>query len=352
MQNFLLLAESARPASRCCSSAGPSTTIDELLMSAEYILNEGNRNVILCERGIRTFEAATRNTLDLSAVPGDQARQPPADGGGPQPRHGPARPRAADVAAGVAAGADGVIVEVHPNPEHALCDGPSRCPRTRSPSTPTACSTSRAGPASRLKPVVESGSVTTVALIGVGLMGGSLGLAARERAGGRRCARLQPDAGHPRPRPGARRHHDRLREGSMATCAGADLIFVCTPVRMVVGHVREALAAAPPLRRCHQRRKHQGPAHARAVAGGAAPLHRRAPAVRGGDRRRSQRAELAVPGRDLLRHPRRPRRRGRLPAAVRVPRRHRRPPSGRRPGRARPARWPSSVTCRTCWPTC
>ena len=69
MQNFLLLAEVGKAASRCCSSAGPSATIEELLMAAEYIIKEGNRQVILCERGIRTFETATRNTLDVSAVP-------------------------------------------------------------------------------------------------------------------------------------------------------------------------------------------------------------------------------------------------------------------------------------------
>ena len=125
MQNFQLLSEVGRcRTSRCCSSAASSATIEEWLMAAEYILNEGNREVILCERGIRTFETATRNTLDLGAVPVVQlASHLPVV---VDPSHATGRP---DLVlplslAAVAAGADGVLVETHPNPEHALCDGP------------------------------------------------------------------------------------------------------------------------------------------------------------------------------------------------------------------------------------
>ena len=86
MQNFLLLAEVGKAGRPVLLKRGTATTIEELLMSAEYIVKEGNRDVILCERGIRTFETATRNTLDISAVPGDQDRQPPAGGRRPEPR--------------------------------------------------------------------------------------------------------------------------------------------------------------------------------------------------------------------------------------------------------------------------
>ena len=103
---------------------GLSSTLEEFLMAAEYILASGNRSVILCERGIRTFERATRNTLDLSAVAVlKQWTHLPVL---VDPSHGtghaalvPAMARAA-----VAAGADGLLIEVHPHPERALSDGP------------------------------------------------------------------------------------------------------------------------------------------------------------------------------------------------------------------------------------
>ena len=104
---------------------GMSATIEEWLMAAEYIMAEGNSNVILCERGIRTFETATRNTLDLSAIPRDQAHEPPADHRRPEPRHRAIATWCQPMAlAAVAAGADGLIIEVHPEPDTALSDGP------------------------------------------------------------------------------------------------------------------------------------------------------------------------------------------------------------------------------------
>ena len=147
----------------------------------------------------------------------------------------------------VAAGADGVIVETHPNPEHALCDGPQSLPhgglrRVRR----AACATWSPGPARRSPDADErTPRVSTVAVIGVGLMGGSLGLAARQLAGVARGPRLQPDAGT---------LDLALERGAITeacgsleeAAAGADLVFVCTPVRLVVEHVRGALAAAPP----------------------------------------------------------------------------------------------------------
>ena len=103
---------------------GLSATIEEWLMSAEYILSAGNPNVILCERGIRTFEKYTRNTFDLSAIPlvHDRSHLPViAD-----PSHATGfRDQAAPMArAAVAAGADGLMIEIHDDPENALSDGP------------------------------------------------------------------------------------------------------------------------------------------------------------------------------------------------------------------------------------
>ncbi len=124
MQNFRLLKEVGAQAKPVILKRGMSSTIKELLLSAEYIMSEGNYNVILCERGIRTFEDATRNTLDLSAVPviKQNSHLPVIV----DPSHGTGKwdlvtPLAL---AALAVGADGIMVEVHPRPEEALSDGP------------------------------------------------------------------------------------------------------------------------------------------------------------------------------------------------------------------------------------
>lgn len=123
MQNFRLLTEVGSYNKPVLLKRGLSATIKEFLMSAEYIMSRGNHNVILCERGIRTFETATRNTLDLSAIPViKQLSHLPIV---VDPSHGvgkwdlvPAMARAA-----IAVGADGLLIEVHPNPAEALSDG-------------------------------------------------------------------------------------------------------------------------------------------------------------------------------------------------------------------------------------
>jgi len=123
MQNFSLLAEVGRAPKPVLLKRGPSATIRELLLAAEHIMSQGNCNVILCERGIRTFETATRNTLDIAAIPvlKEQTHLPVIV----DPSH--ASGRASLVIplalAAVAAGADGLIVEVHPSPEAAQSDG-------------------------------------------------------------------------------------------------------------------------------------------------------------------------------------------------------------------------------------
>mgnify|MGYP002732211307 FL=1 len=123
MQNFDLLKEVGKTDKPILLKRGLSSTIQEWLMSAEYIMSEGNERIILCERGIRTYETATRNTLDLSCVPilHELSHLPVVV----DPSHatGKARLVAPMSAAAVAAGADGLMIEVHNDPAHALCDG-------------------------------------------------------------------------------------------------------------------------------------------------------------------------------------------------------------------------------------
>jgi len=123
MQNFSLLRELGRALKPVLLKRGISATIEEWLLSAEYVLAGGNKNVILCERGIRTFESFTRNTLDISAIPVvQQLSHLPVVA---DPSHGTGRrDKVASMArAAVAAGADGLIIEVHRDPDHALSDG-------------------------------------------------------------------------------------------------------------------------------------------------------------------------------------------------------------------------------------
>lgn len=123
MQNFDLLKEVGRTKMPVLLKRGMANTVQELLMSAEYILSEGNFNVILCERGIRTFEDATRFTFDISAIPviKNLSHLPcMADPSHAAGKWGLVAPCAK---AAVAAGSDGLIIEVHPNPEEALSDG-------------------------------------------------------------------------------------------------------------------------------------------------------------------------------------------------------------------------------------
>jgi 3-deoxy-7-phosphoheptulonate synthase len=123
MQNFTLLRELGHSKTPVMLKRGLSATIEEWLMSAEYILAGGNMNVMLCERGIRTFESYTRNTLDISAIPVVQKLShlpiivDPSHGTGKRDKVAPM------ARAAVAAGADGLIIEVHCDPDHALSDG-------------------------------------------------------------------------------------------------------------------------------------------------------------------------------------------------------------------------------------
>lgn len=123
MQNFVLLTELGKTKKPILLKRGMSATIEELLLSAEYILSEGNYEVILCERGIRTFENYTRNTLDLSAIPAIKrlSHLPIIV----DPSHATGRWRLVSpmAKAAIAAGADGLLIEVHPDPKSSLSDG-------------------------------------------------------------------------------------------------------------------------------------------------------------------------------------------------------------------------------------
>ncbi len=124
MQNFYLLKEAGKSGIPVLLKRGLAATIDEWLNAAEYIIAEGNENIVLCERGIRTFETATRNTLDISAVPviKEKSHLPiivdPSHATGVRSYVEPLAKSA------IAAGADGLMIEVHPNPAKALSDGP------------------------------------------------------------------------------------------------------------------------------------------------------------------------------------------------------------------------------------
>ena len=123
MQNFRLLKELGRSRKPILLKRGLSATIEELLMSAEYILAGGNENVILCERGIRTFEKMIRNNLDISAVPIIKAKSHLPVIIDPSHAAGIAWMVAPLARTAIAAGADGLMIEVHNNPKAALCDG-------------------------------------------------------------------------------------------------------------------------------------------------------------------------------------------------------------------------------------
>jgi 3-deoxy-7-phosphoheptulonate synthase len=124
MQNFSLLKRAGRTRKPVLLKRGMSATLEEFLMAAEYIMSEGNYNVILCERGVRTFADHTRNTLDLSLIPAVQRLShlpilvDPSHGTGKRNKVLPM------ARAAIAVGADGLIVEVHHDPDHALSDGP------------------------------------------------------------------------------------------------------------------------------------------------------------------------------------------------------------------------------------
>ncbi len=250
MQNYTLLAEIGRSGRPALLKRGLSAPLDELLMAAEYILKEGNPSVMLCERGIRTFETDHRRvTLDLMAVPilKELSHLPvivdPSHAAGRRELVLPLSLAAA------AAGADGIIVETHPNPAEAVCDGPQALLRgrvrglSRARSRRSRHSRERQSAPSDGPPMdrPEAGSLK-VTVLGVGLIGGSIGLAARRRAGAEVCG-YDPDA-RVRARALELGAIDTQAEDVVGAVAGAEVVFVAAPVGALAQAVREALAAA------------------------------------------------------------------------------------------------------------
>ena len=181
MQNFNLLSEIGKIDKPVMLKRGMSATVEELLMAAEYVAKEGNERIILCERGIRTFERSTRFTLDIGAIPVLKAETHLPVIVDPSHAAGKRQLVAPLALAAVAAGADGLIVETHPNPEHALSDAAQQIPSAQFASF---VRRGRVVPRGGWQdPLAVDRVSLRLAVVGLGLMGGSLGLAARERAG-------------------------------------------------------------------------------------------------------------------------------------------------------------------------
>ena len=124
MQNFKLLEAVGESKLPVLLKRGLSATLEELLLASEYILARGNENVILCERGIRTYETATRNTFDINAIPYLKMNTHLPVIADPSHATGDSKLVEPIALAAIAAGADGLLIEIHPRPEEALCDGP------------------------------------------------------------------------------------------------------------------------------------------------------------------------------------------------------------------------------------
>ena len=260
-------------------------------MAAEYVLKEGNPNVMLCERGIRTFETAYRFTLDIMAIPmlKELSHLPVIV----DPSHAPGR---RDMVlplslAAAAAGADGIIVEVHPNPEEAICDGPQQIYADEFARLPRAGRArgggGRQGPERRR---------VKVAVVGVGLIGGSIGLAARQRLGAH-------VSGYD---PSAAARETAIARGAIARgratpsrrrSPAPTSPFVAAPVQALAAMVADGAGGRGAGLRRHRRRLGQ----ARGRRRGRRPaLHRRPPAGGRGDRGRRARPRRSVPGRHLV----------------------------------------------------
>ena len=228
MQNFELLKEAGKTGLPVLLKRGLSSTIDEWLNAAEYIIAEGNYNVVLCERGIRTYETATRNTLDLSAVPVIRAKSHLPIIVDPSHATGVRAYVAPLAKAAVAAGADGLMIETHPCPERALSDGPQSLTFDQFQELCT-----------ELRPYAALAGRTflgrsrylmkTIGFIGFGLIGGSIAKSIRK---------AHPDyklAAYSRTRSSleqALEDHtiDEIWDQVDASFSSCDYVFLCTPV--------------------------------------------------------------------------------------------------------------------------
>ena len=231
-QNFLLLSEVGRADKPVLLKRGPSTSVEELLMAAEYVAKEGNEQIILCERGIRTFETATRYTLDLGAVAvlKKETHLPVIV----DPSHAAGRrdlvlPLAR---AAVAVGADGIIVETHPQPEQALSDGPQQIPTSEFAQFVGRGERDRRGhgQAHRLVPIER------LTIVGTGLIGASVGP-------GREAGRRRPRSRASTPTrlrsqsPWSRAPSTTPRSSLAEALADAELAVVAAPVTQLARQV-------------------------------------------------------------------------------------------------------------------
>jgi 3-deoxy-7-phosphoheptulonate synthase len=229
---------------------GLSATIEELLMSAEYILAGGNKQVILCERGIRTFETATRNTTDINAIPVLKNLTHLPVILDPSHSTGHADYVAAIARAGIAAGADGLIVEVHPEPPKRFRmasnrSSPKNSPKWSSRSKPSPRSWGAASPRQKASccwmVIMEDGfslKDATIGILGLGLMGGSLALSLKGK-----CNRLIGFDSHPATlelalSKGIIDHASALLPSLLGRGAGGegelDLLILATPVPSIL----------------------------------------------------------------------------------------------------------------------
>ena len=342
MQNYTLLTEVGRAGKPVLLKRGLSATLEELLMAAEYVLKEGNPNVLLCERGIRTFEPGYRFTLDLMAVPvlRELTHLPvivdPSHAAGKRSLVEPLSLAAA------AAGADGLIVEVHPCPEEAVCDGPQALLAEEFARLPAqGRGRGRAGgqvPSSRVDADNRPRRGADRRLD-------------RPRSQGARRGR---GGGGLRPRPERLERArelgavDRVATSLAEALDGAELCFACAPVGALPGLVAEALSAAGPdcavsdvgstkqdlLGAIDDPRFVGG--HPIAGAETAGVEHARGDLFNGAVWYLTPQASSGRPA---------------LRAAAPLRGRPRRPPGGGRPRDARPAGGGRSATCPTCWPT-
>ena len=193
MQNYSLLAEIGRSGRAVLLKRGLAATLEELLMAAEYVLKEGNEDVILCERGIRTFETATRFTLDIMAIPVLKQLSHLPVVVDPSHAAGPARPRAAAVAGGGRGGRRRDHRRGAPRPRggdlRRAAGGPGGRLRRLRGAGAAGGGDGGERAVGALKP---PGPMTRIAVLGVGLIGGSIGLAARRRAEGADGGRVGP----------------------------------------------------------------------------------------------------------------------------------------------------------------
>ncbi len=218
MQNFNLLRELGKLKTHVLLKRGSAATLEELLLSAEYIMAGGNYNIIVCERGIRTFETYTRNTMDISAIPvvHKLSHLPIAS----DPSHGTGRrDKVSPMAmASIAAGADALLIEVHHDPDKALSDGAQSLyphPMTRSPIAR-----------------FFSMPIQQITIVGTGLIGGSLGLALKK--GGFRGKIVGCDSKAVLARAKRRRAIDRGVADPIEASQGSDVVVLATPVGSII----------------------------------------------------------------------------------------------------------------------